>query len=154
MRLRELALLVITLGATACVSSRVPRQFCTAATGIDAIAATIDPDGHLQSPDVPETLQATVLRYLWGQICGRPACDLYRGAEDIKACKDGYLSTRSLLRRKIKIVYIGVDRIGGAAAIEISAANGSQRFTAHFRRSDDGSWFVFEPLWEAGVGVP
>jgi len=155
MRLGTLiATLVVALGAVACVSSRVERQFCEVSSDASLVATTIDPAGRLEHPSVPEALRKSVLRYLWGQICDQQACDLYRQAEDIKACEEGYLSTSWILRRKVELEYVGVDQAGGAAAVVITTAGGHRSFAAHFRRSENGEWFVFEPLWEAGIGVP
>ncbi len=154
MRIAKVVIFVLSIGVGACISPRGGEHFCAPSAEIDLVASEVDPAGRLQRSDVPIPLRAAILAYLRGQICGRPACDLFRSKEDVKACKDGYLATRAILRKRIKIVYIDVDAVGGLAAVEIQLVRGGRNFAAWFRRSNDGSWFVFEPLWEAGVGVP
>lgn len=131
-----------------CGSTKVNRQFCLPGISREVVADIVDPEGWLDSPDVPEALRASVLRYIFGAICGKPACDLFTNKLDVKACEDGYLDGRSILHKKVLIDEVAVGAAIGFAVVSLVTPDGNHAYSAIFRRSVNGSWFVFDPLQE------
>ena len=147
-----LALFAITI--LACTSSRLPRRFCDSPFVTEIQAAVIDPRGRLKDAEVPDQLRKVVIRYLWGEICGDPACELFPDKADVKACEEGYMLTGWILRKEIMVESVEVGLEAGVAVVTVKARRGEGWFSADFRRSDDGSWVIDEPLWKEGVGIP
>ena len=146
--------MAVALSVTGCKSTKVDRLFCSEPLQLDDVAAVIDPDGSLDAPEVPAALRKSVLRYLFGAICGKPVCDLFPEEADVRACEEGYLRARAILQKKVRINYVSVGTVSGDAAIGLETDRGKRVFGVVFRRHADGSWLIFDPLQEAGRGVP
>lgn len=144
--------MIVALG---CVPAHVPKQFCASTTDVASIASRLDPEGHLQSREVPGDLRRATLRYLRGEICGQPPCDLFPDKADVKACEEGHMLTGWILHKMVTVDEVLVAPTPGTdAVVYAKAPRGDDAFVVVFRRSKEGLWLLFSPLWKVGAGVP
>jgi hypothetical protein len=137
-----------------CTTTRLERDLCASPFNEVAAQKILDPRGILL-PMKPRHhgLHYAVLRYLAGEICNEPSCDLFSHATRM-ACEEHLLPVSRAYKQLLVIEKVVIDQSTGDAIVLLRSGKDGRTYSFALRKRDSGTWEVFQMLWQHGVGVP